>query len=104
MKCTTINHDERKTIVSIFGALLSMKDDKLNNFLGSITIDKMTDLYIRLSREFYGRDERTGIEYGINIDGDLYLGNDSSGYNLRDTPENRKRVLADFKRYTSSSY
>lgn len=55
-------------------------------------------------KKFYGKDERTGIEYGINIDGDLYLGNDSSGYNLRDTPENRERILADFKRYTSNSY
>lgn len=50
--------------------------------------------------QFYGKDERTGIEYGINIDGILYLGNDKSGYNLYDTPENRERILRDFERYT----
>lgn len=50
--------------------------------------------------QFYGKDERTGIEYGINRDGMLYLGNDKSGYNLYDTPENRERILRDFERYT----
>lgn len=49
---------------------------------------------------FHGKDDATGIEYGINSDGNLYLGDDKSGYNLPDTPENRETVLADFRRYT----
>ena len=53
-----------------------------------------------MSIDFYGKDERTGIEYGINRDGMLYLGDDKSGYNLYDTPENRERILRDFERYT----
>ena len=35
--------------------------------------------------EVWLRDEKTNIECGINIDGDLFLGDDKSGYNLRDT-------------------
>ncbi|MDL2318778.1 hypothetical protein LJC74_06885 [Eubacteriales bacterium OttesenSCG-928-A19] len=45
-------------------------------------------------------DEKTGIQCGINDRGELFLGNDSSGYNLDDTPENRGRVLRDFDYYT----
>ena len=46
------------------------------------------------------KDEETGIECGINADGQLFLGNNTSGYNLHDTKENRERIIADFKRYT----
>lgn len=52
---------------------------------------------------FYGKDEASGIEYGINIDRELYLGNNKSGYNLRDTAENRRKVLLDFERYTKEN-
>ena len=41
-------------------------------------------------------DERTGIECGINDDGELYLGDDRSGFNLPDTEENREAILRDF--------
>ncbi len=47
--------------------------------------------------QIWKRDERTGIECGINDDGELFLGNDRSGFNLPDTEENRSillRVLA----------
>ena len=37
------------------------------------------------------------IVCGINSDGDLFLGDDRSGYNLPDTPENRDFILADFE-------
>jgi hypothetical protein len=40
-----------------------------------------------------------GLECGINDDGDLFLGDDRSGYNLRDTPENRECILKDFEHY-----
>ncbi|GEM_PF-2399945 len=46
--------------------------------------------------ETWLKDEKTGIECGINCDGDLFLGDDKSGYNLRDTSENRERVINDF--------
>ena len=46
------------------------------------------------------RDEKTGIECGINKDGELFLGNNKSGYNLRDTKENREYIINDFCRYT----
>lgn len=45
-------------------------------------------------------DIRTGIECGINQDGDLYFGDGQSGYNLRDTPENRTIIVNAFERYT----
>ena len=55
---------------------------------------------VRALQEFYGKDKRTGIEYGINRYGMLYLGDNKSGYNLYDTTENRERILRDFERYT----
>lgn len=48
---------------------------------------------------YFMKDEKTGIECGINDDGDLFLGNDGSGYNLPDTPQNREYILKDFKRW-----
>lgn len=45
------------------------------------------------------KDEETGLECGINDDGNLFLGNDGSGYNLPDTPENREYILNDFDRW-----
>lgn len=44
-------------------------------------------------------DKATGIQYGINDDGNLFLGDDRSGYNLPDTPENRAFMEQDFYRY-----
>lgn len=49
--------------------------------------------------EIWKRDEETGIECGINDFGELFLGNDFSGYNLPDTPENREYILMDFDRW-----
>ena len=46
--------------------------------------------------QVWKRDERTGIECGINDDGELYLGDDRSGFNLPDTEENREAILRDF--------
>lgn len=46
------------------------------------------------------KDQETGIECGINSHGELFLGDNKSGYNLPDTPENRQRIISDFKRYT----
>jgi len=49
--------------------------------------------------QVWKRDERTGIECGINDDGELFLGNDRSGFNLPDTEENREVILRDFEYY-----
>ena len=49
--------------------------------------------------QVWKRDERTGIECGINDDGELYLGDDRSGFNLPDTEENREVILRDFEYY-----
>ena len=50
--------------------------------------------------EIWKRDGKTGIECGINDAGELFLGNDCSGYNLPDTEENREYILRDFDYYT----
>ena len=50
---------------------------------------------------FY-EDKKTGIQAGINAYGELFLGNDRSGYNLPDTPENREFIKCDFVRLTSA--
>lgn len=42
------------------------------------------------------RDSKTGIGCGINHHGDLFLGDNRSGYNLPDTKENRLKVINDF--------
>lgn len=53
--------------------------------------------------QVWKRDERTGIECGINDDGELYLGDDRSGFNLPDTEENREVILRDFDFYVKFS-
>ena len=47
----------------------------------------------------FKENKKTGLQCGINDFGDLFLGDDRSGYNLPDTSENRKRILADFNYY-----
>lgn len=49
---------------------------------------------------FLYKDEKNGLKAGINADGELYFGNDTSGYNLRDTVENRRYIERDIARYT----
>ena len=49
--------------------------------------------------QVWKRDEKTGVECGINDDGELYLGDDRSGFNLPDTEENREVILRDFEYY-----
>jgi len=53
--------------------------------------------------QIWRRDERTGIEIGVNTDGELFLGNDQSGFNLPDTEENRSILLRDFDFYVKFS-
>jgi len=42
---------------------------------------------------------QTGLKCGVNDDGDLFLGNSKTGYNLPNTPENLFFVLTDFDYY-----
>ena len=53
--------------------------------------------------QVWKRDERTGLECGINDDGELFLGNDRTGFNLPDTEENREHILRDFDFYVKFS-
>lgn len=46
--------------------------------------------------EILRRDPGTGIQCGINDMGKLFLGDMHCWYNLEDTPENRKKLLADY--------
>jgi hypothetical protein len=50
--------------------------------------------------EIWLKDEKTGIECGLNDDGELFLGDDKSGFNAKDTPKNRERIINEFCRYT----
>ena len=47
--------------------------------------------------EIFILDKETGLSCGVNDLGDLFLGDSRSGYNLKDTPENRERIIADFE-------
>lgn len=43
----------------------------------------------------FKENKKTGLQCGINNKGDLFLGDDRSGYNLPDIEENRERVRRD---------
>lgn len=47
----------------------------------------------------FQENKETGLQCGINDDGDLFVGDNRSGYSLPDTPENREYVIKDFERY-----
>lgn len=49
--------------------------------------------------KIWREDKLTGLSCGINDYGELFLGNEESGYNLPDTPENREYILNDFDRW-----
>ena len=43
----------------------------------------------------FKENKKTGLQCGINDYGELFFGDDRSGYNLTDTPENREHILVD---------
>lgn len=51
----------------------------------------------------FKENKKTGLQCGINDYGELFLGDDGSGYNLTDTPENRKNILVDFDYYNGDT-
>ena len=48
--------------------------------------------------KIFKENKKKGLRCGINDDGELFLGSNKSGYNLRNTRRNRKRIRKDFKR------
>lgn len=50
--------------------------------------------------KIFKQDARTGVSCGVNNFGEVFCGNDRSGYTLPDTLENREYVLADFDFWT----
>lgn len=50
--------------------------------------------------EIFREDKETGISCGVNDRGDLFLGDSKSGYNMKNTPENRDHILSDFNYWT----
>ena len=51
----------------------------------------------------WSKDKKTGISIGLNSDGNLFLGDDKSGFNLKDTNNNRVRLENEYHYYTSVS-
>lgn len=47
----------------------------------------------------FKEDKQSGLQCGVNDYGELFLGDNKSGYNLKDTPENREYILNDFDYY-----
>ena len=47
----------------------------------------------------FKENKETGLQCGINDYGELFLGDNESGYNLPYTEENVAKVLADFEYY-----
>ena len=50
--------------------------------------------------KIFKQDARTGVSSGVNDFGEVFCGDDRSGYTMPDTPENRKYILADFDFWT----
>ena len=49
----------------------------------------------------FKENKKSGLQCGINDYGELFLGDDNSGYNLPDTPENREYIKNDFENYNN---
>ena len=47
--------------------------------------------------EILKRDEQTGIQYGVNDMGQLFIGDRLCWFTAEDTPENREKMLAEFE-------
>ena len=48
-----LTENEKRTIKAVFGELLKKPYSELNSFLGSITIEEMQTLYLKLRYEQY---------------------------------------------------
>lgn len=47
----------------------------------------------------FKENKQTGLQCGINNYGELFLGDNRSGYTLEDTEENREQIKKDFDFY-----
>lgn len=52
--------------------------------------------------EIFKENKKTGLSCGVNDFGELFLGDNRSGYNLPDTPENRRAIIRDFNYYNQT--
>ena len=66
---------------------------KLDNY------DLFIDLFIKggYSMIIFKENKVTGLSCGVNDWGELFIGDNRSGANLSDTPENREYILEQFK-------
>lgn len=60
----------------------------------------MTAPYNDESVVIWLRDDKTGLQCGINAEGDLYLSTETTGYSLKDSKENRKKIIREFCKQT----
>ena len=49
----------------------------------------------------FKENKKSGLQCGINDYGELFLGDDNSGYNLPGTPENREYIKNGFENYNN---
>ncbi len=56
-RTATITEKEARTVLAVFGELQKMPYDKLNTFLGSVTIDEMSELQQKLRLWYYECDD-----------------------------------------------
>lgn len=67
-------------------------------FVASSLIDNKKE--VKEEIEYFAKDEETGMSCGINSDGQLFIGDDKSGGNMDDTPDNRLALIRYWKKYT----
>ena len=53
--------EEKRIVMSVFGSILKLKYEEMNNFLGSMTIKEMQEMYNKMKYEGYC--EAQGIKY-----------------------------------------
>lgn len=63
-----MTREEKRTVLAVFTELLKMDYDKLNGFLGSLTIKEMQDLWHKLRYEDYCK--KHGIDHRDMTDED----------------------------------
>ena len=51
---------------------------------------------------YFKKNDETGLSCGINANGELFCGDENSGYNLPNTPANKRKVLKDFDELNES--
>lgn len=79
---------EKRTVKAVFAELMKKPYSELNRFLGSITIDEMKTLYLKLRYEKYCEDLRIRFEDMTEID---FLYADDEMSRMEETKEQNMR-------------